>query len=604
MDLSNRRLIISAIVVGVALLFLVRLFYIQIIDDSYKLSALNNSRRYEVQHPARGLIYDRNGNLLVANEAAYDLMVVTGQIKNLDTLALLSIINVSKDFFITELKKAQKNRYRPYPIIKQINAETYARLQEQLFNFPGFYVQTRTVRNYPYHCGALVLGYISEVDKKDVERDSTYEQGDYIGKIGIEKWYESYLRGVKGGVYYQVDVKGRVKGSMENGKYDRTALLGKNIITTLDINLQQYGEKLMHNKKGSIVALDPKTGEVLALVSAPSFDPNLMVGRALNDNYKLLVNNPIKPLYNRPIQGVYPPGSTFKTINALVGLQEGIITQHTKYGCQMGYYSGGLHVGCHNHESPIDLIESIKMSCNAYYCNEFRAIMDASKYGSVREGFLIWQSYIKAFGLGKPLGIDLPSEKSGNIPRAESYDKTYGKNRWNSLTIVSLSIGQGEITETPLQMANVAATIANKGYYITPHVVRDIEDTVFDKSFIQRHDLPIDKKYFDIVQEGMHRVVNGGPGATAWWLALKDIDICGKTGTAQNPHGEDHSIFMAFAPREDPKIAIAVCVENGGFGATLAAPIATLMIEKYLKDTITNTWREQQVLEKDIIHKN
>ncbi len=603
MDLTKRRLVISAMVILVVLLFIIRLFYIQIVDDSYKLDSFNNSCRFEPQHPARGLIYDRDGNLLVANEVAYDLMVVTGQIKNLDTLELLSIINVSKESFVTELNKAKKNRYRPYPIVKQINASTYFRLQEQLYNFPGFYVQTRTVRNYPYKCGALVLGYISEVDKNDIARDSTYAQGDYIGKIGIEKRYDSYLRGVKGGIYRQVDVKGRVKGLMENGKYDKPALLGKNIITTLDIELQQYGEKLMQNKKGSIVAIDPKTGEILALVSAPTFDPNLMVGRALNDNYKMLAQDPLKPLYNRPIQGVYPPGSTFKTINALIGLQEKIITQHTMYGCQMGYYSGGLHVGCHNHQSPINLIESIKMSCNAYYCNEFRAIIDAPKYGSAREGFLKWQSYIKTFGLGKPLGIDLPSEKSGNIPRAESYDKTYGVNRWNSLTIVSLSIGQGEITETPLQMANVAATIANKGYYYTPHVVREIEDTVINNSFVQKHEIPIDKKYFDLIQEGMYQVVQGGQGATAWWLAIKGIDICGKTGTAQNPHGEDHSMFMAFAPRQDPKIAIAVCVENGGFGATLAAPIATLMIEKYLTDTISNKWREQQVLEKVITYK-
>lgn len=602
MVLSNRRIVLSVIVICVGLMYLGRLFYIQVIDDSYKLDALNNSRRFEVRHPARGLIYDRNGKLIVANEAAYDLMVVTGQIKNLDTAALLSIIDVSKESFVTELKKAQKNRYRPYPIIKQISAITYARLQEQLYNFPGFYVQTRTVRNYPYNCAALVLGYISEVNKQEMADNPYYEQGDYIGKIGIEKSYESYLRGVKGGNYYQVDVKGRVKGSMEEGKYDRPAVIGKNITTTLDIDLQQYGERLMQNKKGSIVALDPKTGEILALVSAPSFDPNNMVGRLVNENYKKLANDPLKPLYNRPIQGDrYPPGSTFKTLNALIGLQEGIVTQNTTYGCQGGYYSGSFHVGCHNHQSPINLIESIKMSCNAYYCNEFRAILDAPKYTSPREGFLIWQSYIKSFGLGERLGVDLPSERPGVIPRAEYYDKIYGYNRWKSLTIVSLSIGQGEIAMTPLQMANVVATIANKGYYYTPHVVKEIDDTVFDKSFIQRHETKIDKKYYDIVTEGMYQVVQGGYGATAWHIAIKDLPICGKTGTAQNPHGADHSIFMAFAPREDPKIAISVYVENAGFGATWAAPIASLMIEKYLTDTITE-WRERQILEKDFIH--
>ncbi|MBR3981102.1 MAG: penicillin-binding protein 2 [Bacteroidales bacterium] len=605
MNLSNRRIVLSAIYIAVALLYIARLFYIQVIDDSYKLDAENNSRRYEVRHPARGLIYDRNGKLIVANEVAYDLMVVTGQIKNLDTLKLLSIINVPKETFVTELKKAKKSSFRPYPIVKQISAETYAKLQEQLFNFQGFYVQTRTVRNYPYHCGALVLGYISEVNKKEIDANPYYEQGDYIGKIGIEKRYEPYLRGVKGGKYYQVDVKGRVKGSFEDGKYDKPVTLGKNITTTLDIELQKYGEELMRNKKGSIVALDPKTGEILALVSAPTFDPNIMVGRLVNENYKKLESDPLKPLYNRPIQGDrYPPGSTFKTLNALIGLQEGIITPNTMYGCQAGYYSGGLHVGCHNHYSPINLIESIKMSCNAYYCNVFRAILDAPKYKSVREGFLTWQSHIKSFGLGDKLGIDLPSERPGIVPRAEYYDKVYGKNRWKSLTLISLSIGQGEITMTPLQMANVAATIANKGYYYTPHVVKEIDDTVFDKSFIKKHQTKIAEKYYDIVQEGMYQVVQGEPysGATAWFVALKDISICGKTGTAQNPHGDDHSIFMAFAPREDPKIAISVYVENAGFGATWAAPIASLMIEKYLKGTITNTWREKQILDKDFIH--
>lgn len=605
MNLSNRRIVLSAIYIAVALLYIARLFYIQVIDDSYKLDAENNSRRYEVRHPARGLIYDRNGKLIVANEVAYDLMVVTGQIKNLDTLKLLSIIDVPKETFVTELKKAKKSSFRPYPIVKQISAETYAKLQEQLFNFQGFYVQTRTVRNYPYHCGALVLGYISEVNKKEIDANPYYEQGDYIGKIGIEKRYEPYLRGVKGGKYYQVDVKGRVKGSFEDGKYDKPVTLGKNITTTLDIELQKYGEELMRNKKGSIVALDPKTGEILALVSAPTFDPNIMVGRLVNENYKKLESDPLKPLYNRPIQGDrYPPGSTFKTLNALIGLQEGIITPNTMYGCQAGYYSGGLHVGCHNHYSPINLIESIKMSCNAYYCNVFRAILDAPKYKSVREGFLTWQSHIKSFGLGDKLGIDLPSERPGIVPRAEYYDKVYGKNRWKSLTLISLSIGQGEITMTPLQMANVAATIANKGYYYTPHVVKEIDDTVFDKSFIKKHQTKIAEKYYDIVQEGMYQVVQGEPysGATAWFVALKDISICGKTGTAQNPHGDDHSIFMAFAPREDPKIAISVYVENAGFGATWAAPIASLMIEKYLKGTITNTWREKQILDKDFIH--
>ena len=606
MNLPFRRIIIAAFFIGIALLFIARLFYIQIIDDTYKLDALNNSRRFEVKHPARGLIYDRNKKLIVANEAAYDLMVIYGQIKNLDTIQLLSILNIDKGLFLKELKKAAKeNKYRPYPIVKQISSETYILLQEKLHQFPGFFVQTRTVRNYLYNCGALVLGYISEVTPANIKADSYYEQGDYIGKIGIEKIYEPYLRGVKGGAYLMVDVKGRVRGSLDRGRHDRPSILGKDLITTLDIELQEYGERLMQNKTGSIVAIEPSTGEVLALISSPTFDPNLMVGQNINTNYKILSNDPLKPLYNRALQGDrYPPGSIFKVLNALIAVDEGIISNSFTVSCNRGYYSGGLHVGCHEHPSPVNLLQSIQMSCNAYYCTIFRAIIDAKKFGSVRSGYEVWRKHMNSMGLGNILGIDLPSERPGIIPKPTYYDKYYGKNGWRSLTIVSLAIGQGEISMTPLQMANSAALIANRGYYYTPHVVKEILDTITPKKYMVKHVTTINKQSFEPIIEGMYRVVQGESGATARHVAIPNIAICGKTGTAQNPHGKDHSIFMAFAPRDNPKIAIAVYIENAGFGAVYAAPIASLLIEKYLTDSIKRPWMEQRILEMDLIHRS
>ncbi|MCL2327870.1 MAG: penicillin-binding protein 2 [Bacteroidetes bacterium] len=604
MDLKFRRIIVSTVFVLVALIFIGRLFYIQVIDDTYKLDALNNSRRFMVKHPARGLIYDRNHELIVANEAAYDLMVVYGQVKNLDTIKLLDILQIDKHVFLKEMQKAADNKYRPYPVVKQISVQTASRLQETLHNFPGFFTQVRTVRSYPHKCGALVLGYISEVTKEDIADDEYYEQGDYIGKIGIERVYERYLRGQKGGAYLVVDVKGRVKGSLEDGKHDRPSVLGKDVVTTLDIYLQEYGEKLMQNKTGSIVAIEPKTGEVLALISSPAFDPNLMVGQSINVNYRKFVTDPNKPLYNRALQGDrYPPGSTFKIVNALVALQEEIITPSFSVGCQMGYFAGGIKVGCHAHPSPLNLVQSIQMSCNAYYCNIFRAILDANKYKTVQNGYDVWRNHVLSMGLGAPLGIDLPSERPGNIPKPEYYDKYYGKNRWKSLTIVSLSIGQGEICMTPLQMANCASIIANRGYYYTPHVVREIQDTAMDNTFKKKHVTSFDQRHFHYIIEGMYDVVQGGGGSTARVAAIPGINIGGKTGTAQNPHGKDHSIFMAFAPIEDPKIAIAVYVENSGFGATYAAPIASLMIEQYLTDTIKRPWLETRMLEANLIHK-
>ncbi|MFO7869512.1 MAG: penicillin-binding protein 2 [Bacteroidales bacterium] len=606
MDLSYRKYIVIALFISVSIIFIGRFFFIQVVDTSYQLDAANNSQRYIVKYPARGLIYDRNGKLIVANEAAYDLMVVPGQVSQLDTLALINLLKIDKKKFIKNLSKAASNSFKPEAVVKQISAETYINLQENLHRFPGFYVQVRNVRKYPYKSAGILLGYIREVDKTDISNDSYYKQRDYIGKRGIEQIYEKHLRGEKGGEYQVVDVHGRVKEKLKGGEYDKPSILGKSITTTLDIDLQNYGERLMKNKIGCIVAIQPSTGEVLALVSSPSFDPNILVGRGLAKNFNKLISDTLFPLFNRAIQGDrYPPGSTFKVLNALVGLEENIMSQENKISCNMGYRAGGLHVNCHDHPSPVNLTQSIQMSCNTYYCTIFRATLDAQKYGSVTQGYEQWRKHIASFGLGLPLGIDLRGERPGFIPQPSYYNRYYGENKWKSLTVISLAIGQGEISMTPLQLANTSAAIANRGYYYTPHIVKQLEDTTIDKRFKIRHNTSIDPEHFKPVIDGMHKVIHGGEGATARYISIPGIEMCGKTGTAQNPHGENHSIFMAFAPKENPEIAVAVYVENAGYGSTWAAPIASLIIENYLTDSVhrSRKWIENRMLESDLLSK-
>lgn len=602
-SLSERKFIIGGIFLLLCLIYIVRLFYIQVIDDKYILSAENNSRRYIVKYPARGLIYDRNNKLIVCNEAAYDLQVIYAQISKFDTLALERIVDVDHKFLVKKLQESKQKKYRPYTIIKQMSAETYAVLQEVIHRFPGFFVQTRMVRKFPYPSAAHVLGYLQEVDSSNIKEDSYYEMGDYIGASGIEKSYENILRGKKGGEYFQVDVLGRIKGRLQKGDHDVESEIGKNIVTTIDIDLQQYGELLMKNKIGSLIAIEPETGEILALISSPYFDPNIMSGRALNYNFPALKKDSLIPLYNRAISGdMYPPGSTFKTLNALIGQQEGVCNTNTYHSCYGGYHVGSFKVGCHLHISPVDLVEAVQMSCNAYFCQVYRDVLDSRKFGKVGVAYDVWRNHVLSFGIGKSLGIDLPGERPGNIPKREYFDRYYGKDRWKSLTVVSLAIGQGEIAMSPLQLSNMVAVFANRGFYKTPHVVKQIEEGNIDPKYLVKHYTSIDKKYFDPVIQGMYNVVQGGVGATATWTKVPDIEICGKTGTAQNPHGEDHSIFMAFAPRNNPKIAIAVYIENAGYGAVWAAPIATLMIEKYINDTIKRPWFEQRILEADLIH--
>jgi penicillin-binding protein 2 len=600
---SNRRYIIISIFIIVGVIFLVRLFLLQVLDNEYKLSAQNNVLRYVTQYPARGLIYDRNGELLVYNEAAYDLLVIPKQIKNIDTTELCKLLKINKDQFITRLEKARKHSYyKPSVFLKQISREDYGYLQEKLYKYPGFYVQARTLRKYPIPFAAHILGYVGEVDKKDLENEKYYRQGDYIGKSGIEKYYENKLRGKKGLKIKIVDVFNREKGSFKNGKYDTTAIAGDNIYISINTELQIYGEKLMQNKKGSIVAIEPSSGEILALVSSPAYDPNLLIGRVRTENFKKLSSDTLEPLFNRATMAQYPPGSAFKIVNALIGLQEEVLFPYTKYGCQ-GVVSYPI-VCSHDHYSPLDLLHAIEQSCNPYFWKVFKSIFEQPKFATIQEEYNNWRKYVSSFGTGKKFDNDLINQRSGNLPPDSYFNKYYGKKGWKAITIRSLSIGQGEIEYTPLQLANLTAIIANKGYYFTPHIIEAIRNIKYDnKKYKEKIFTDIDPKYFDIVIEGMYQVYEGEHG-TARWYKINDLQICGKTGTAENPHGDNHSVFMAFAPKDNPKIAVAVVVENCGFGSTWAAPIATLMIEKYLNGTIKPNWFEEKMLNTNLLSKN
>jgi penicillin-binding protein 2 len=587
----NRKYVIMALIVLASFGLIVRLFILQVVKDSYRLSADNNVLRYVTQYPARGIIYDRTGKMIVTNQAAYDLMVVPAQTSKIDTTGFCNLIGISKELFSERLRAAiNYSRRAPSVFLKQISNETYARLQEKMFQYPGFYVQPRTLRKYSKPVGAHILGYVSEVDEGIIKKDPYYKPGDYIGKSGIEESYEKELRGKRGVKIFLVDVYSRIKGAYEEGRMDTLAVQGNNIVSGIDIDLQEYGELLMKNKRGSIVAIEPKTGEVLTLVSSPNYDPGLLVGRVRSDNYSLLSADTLKPLYNRALMASYPPGSTFKLVNGLIALQEKVINPSTLFACNSGY----LFIACHSHASPVNLNEAIMISCNGYFCQAYRRIIDNPEYSSVAAAFVSWKKYVNEFGFGSKLGTDFVNELPGFIPETTYFDKFYGMNRWKSTTILSMSIGQGEVGATPLQLANTTAAIANRGYFFTPHIVKSVgEGHTLDTRFITKRNISIDTANFEKIVLGMEAVVKGGTGTVA---ALKDIIVCGKTGTAQNPHGKDHSIFVAFAPKDNPKIAIVVVVENAGFGATYAAPIASLMIEKYLRGEVTNKEREKSML--------
>ncbi len=599
---ANRKYIIIGLFLAIGLLFIVRLFYVQILVDKYILSANNNVLRYITQYPARGLVYDRFGKLLVYNEAAYDLMVIPSQVKTFDTAELCRLAGVEIKDFPERMKRARNfSRYLPSIFEAQITRENYGYLQEKLYNFPGFYVQLRTLRKYTYPIAAHTLGYIGEVSPEMISRNTYYRSGDYIGISGIEKSYEEVLRGKKGLKIRVFDVHNRDMGSFQNGKYDTISKAGPDLYSSLDAELQMYGELLMSGKKGSIVAIEPSSGEILCLVSSPSYDPNLLVGQARKKNYKILSEDTVLvPLFNRALMAMYPPGSTFKLVDALVGQQEGVLFPDTRYGCPGGFAIGnGKMVGCHSHFSPLDLTQAIQFSCNTYFCRVFRSIIDKKTFLSTREGYENWRKQVMSFGFGKKLGIDLTGELNGNIPSPAYYDKYHGKNRWRSMSIISLAIGQGEIGITPVQLANLTALIANEGYFYTPHIIRAIgnEDSINQK-FLNKRFCGVDSRYFDVVKQGMENVVTAGTATNA---KIDSITVCGKTGTAQNPHGKNHSIFLAFAPRENPRIAITVVVENAGFGATWAAPIASLMIEKYITRTVKRKELEERMINTNLI---
>ena len=609
-NLNRRTLVIGLIVLTIGIIFVIKLFILQVYDPSYKYSAESNTRREIISFPARGLVYDRNGKLIVSNQADYDLMVVPRELKPMDSVLFCSSLEISIqelrslfDDMKGRIDNKKISRIKPSIFYRQLSAKQYGYLQEKLYQFDGFFVQRRTLRKYEFPNAAHILGYVGEVGPQDIERDNYYIRGDYHGINGVESTYETFLRGEKGFKYVLVDVHGRQKGSFKNGEYDIPAVAGKDIKLTIDIDLQKYGEELMQNKIGSIVAIDPQTGEILTMISSPTYDPSLLVGKKRAGNFSVLSTDSLKPLFNRPIMAWYPPGSTFKTINALIGLQEGVLTPDSKYECHMGYSVGRFHLGCHNHPSPLNLRYSISNSCNAYYCHVFRNIIDNKKYATVQQGFEAWKAYLVKFGFGNRLGTDFSNEIRGFVPNSATYDKIYNKS-WSSLTVVSLAIGQGELLTTPMQMANMAATLANKGHYYTPHIIKDIEHDTIPSRFKEIHETGIDTAYYRPVRDGMEMAIWGGPGSTATAARVPGITICGKTGTAQNPHGEDHSVFIAFAPKDNPKIAIAVYVENGGFGARWAAPISSLMVEKYLKGEIdpSRSWLETRMMEGNLIY--
>ena len=588
-----------------AAILVMKLFSIQIIEDKYKMDAENNSMVYSIIYPTRGIIHDRNEKILVGNKVAYDLLVTPREVEEFDTLALSKVLDVTPEFIKGKMDEYRRNRRRigwqTVIMIKQMPQETYMKFSEVEYKFPGFRGQARSIREYPFNAGGNLLGYVSEVDSRFIERNPEYKVGDYAGKTGIEAAREKELRGEKGYNIMLRDSRNKIMSRYQNGEMDKEAVPGKNITTTIDAELQHYGQMLMNNKVGSLVAIEPSTGEILAMVSSPGIDVDMLAN--IGQHYGNIASNPYKPMFNRAVQAPYPPGSVFKLVNGLIGLQEKVVSPNTYYPCRMGYHFGKNKLGCHAHKSPINFEESIMMSCNAYYCYILRDLLENKKYGSIEETMDKWKEYVQSFGFGKKLGSDFPSELGGFIPDSKYYNKVYGKGGWKATTVISLSIGQGEIGCTPLHLANLCATIANRGFYYIPHIIKDSEHVSIDPKYKERHYTMVDTTHFPKVIGGMYRAVNSGfgSGGTASIAAVKGLDICGKTGTAQNPHGHDHSVFICFAPKDNPKIAVAAYVENGGFGATWAAPIASLLTEMYLTGEIS---QERKYLEERILDGN
>ena len=581
---SGRKYVLGGIAVVIILIYLLRLFTLQLTSDDFKRSADSNAFLKRIQFPARGAIRDREGKLLVYNQPAYDIMVVISEMENIDTLDLCQSLGIDRDWFdrrMVEIMDRSRNpgysKYTQQLFMSQLSAEEFSSFQEKLFRFPGFYIQKRNIRQYAYPNAAHVLGDVGEVSPSDIEADDYYQSGDYIGKQGVERSYERQLRGEKGVEILLRDARGRIKGNYQDGKFDRQPVPGKNLTLSLDLELQQLGERLMQHKLGSIVAIEPSTGEILCLVSSPTYDPRLMVGRQRGKNHQMLNADPHLPLLNRAINGTYPPGSTFKTSQALTFLEEGIITPQTAFSCTGGFRLGRLKVGCHGSHT-LSLLPAIGTSCNGYFCwGLYYMLGNRKKYKNVQEAMTTWKDYMVSMGFGYQLGVDLPGEKRGMIPNADYYDKHLGHS-WSGPSVISIAIGQGEVTLTPLQIANLGATIANRGYYITPHIVKEVQGEPLDTTYSTKHYTKVSRRNYEYVVEGMRRAVTGGTCRTAnnpWY------EVCGKTGTAQN-RGHDHSVFMGFAPKENPQIAVAVYVENGGWGATFGVPIGALIMEKYI----------------------
>lgn len=598
---KERSIHIGITVVFVVLVFLIKLFYVQVIDDSSKISAQNNAVRTEIIYPARGVMADRNGELLVYNKAAYDLMIIPALVSDFDTTELCEILDIEPERIIDRIKATRKLRYRPTVLVSQMTAEDYARLQEVMHKYKGFMVQNRVVRAYSAQVGSHILGYVSEVNNKHLKADEYYRMGDYIGVSGVEYQYEHELRGEKGQRKLLVDSKGRLQGSFENGEYDVLPRPGKKIQLTIDAELQEYGEKLLANKIGSIVAIEPSTGEVLALISAPDYDPKDLVGRSRNKSFVALQNDTLKPFLNRALKGAYPPGSTFKLVNGAIGLEEGAITTSTKFSCN-GKASKPMACS-HSHKSPLAIEEAVEYSCNPYFRRAFLVTLepDGTRKNS-RQGFTKWRNHLLSMGIGDRVGIDLPYEGRGFIPTLDYYDRWYPGGRWGASTVQSMAIGQGELLLTPLQMANQAAVIANRGFYYKPHVVKGIEGQSISDDYTQIQLSTVSSRSFEPIVEGMELVYKGSHG-TARFFYNDSIAFCGKTGTVENK-GKDHSMFIAFGPKKNPQIAISVVVENGGFGTAWAAPIATLMMEKYINGHVSpkRIYIEKKMMEGDLIH--
>lgn len=584
--LENRKYVIGGVAVFIVIVYILRLFTLQIMSDDYKKNADSNAFLKKIDYPSRGVITDRNGKLLVFNQPSYDIMIVINEAANrLDTLEFCNALNITKEDFdkrMATIKDRSKNpgysRFTQQLFMSQLSDKDFSIFHEKMFRFPGVYIQRRSIRHYQYPVAAHVLGDVAEVSPADIEEDGYYQPGDYIGKLGVERKYEKQLRGEKGVQILLRDAHGRIQGSYQNGALDKRPVPGKNLTLAIDYDLQALGERLMEGKIGSIVAIEPSTGEVLCMVSSPNYDPRLMVGRARSKNHSAMSTNPLKPLLNRSIMGQYPPGSTFKTTQGLTFLSEGIISPSTPFGCSHGFFFRGLHVGCHGHASPLSIVPALSTSCNAFFCwGLYYMIGNRSKYGSVQNAMNTWRDYMVSMGFGYKLGIDLPGEKRGLIPNAEFYDKAY-RGSWNGLTVISISIGQGEVNATPLQIANLGATIANRGYFYVPHVVRKVQNEPLDTTYTRRHYSKATKKAYDYVVAGMRASVLGG---TCRALGKYDFMACGKTGTAQN-RGHDHSVFMGFAPMDNPKIAVAVYVENGGWGADYGVPLGGLIMEQYI----------------------